>query len=78
MFKKVVYDIDGSILTYLNFRFKPELQLIRRNVLSKGFARGATEEAHFFTTPLGPRPASIWLNVEKPILQQNGVSIIIH
>lgn len=48
------------------------------NGLSRGFARGTTGEAHFFTTPLGPRPASIWLNVERPVLQQNGVNIITH
>ncbi|MFZ2783498.1 MAG: hypothetical protein WAZ36_03805 [Sediminibacterium sp.] len=48
------------------------------NSLSRGFAKGATGEAHFFTTPLGPRPGSIWLNVEKPILQQNRVNIITH
>ena len=46
--------------------------------LSTNFAKGAKEEAHFFTTPVGPRPGSIWLNIEKPILQKNGVRIITH
>ncbi|QLG44898.1 hypothetical protein [Costertonia aggregata] len=46
--------------------------------LSTNFAKGAKGEAHFFTTPAGPRPESIWLNLEKPILQQNGVRIITH
>jgi hypothetical protein len=48
------------------------------NNLSRGFAQGASGEAHFFTTPLGPRFGSIWLNIEKPILQNNGVNIIVH
>jgi hypothetical protein len=46
--------------------------------LSTNFAKGATGEAHLFTTPVGPRPGSIWLNVEKPILDYNGVTIIPH
>ena len=32
----------------------------------------------FNTTPAGPRAGSIWLNVEKPILQLNGMKIIRH
>ncbi|TRX51638.1 hypothetical protein FNH22_24055 [Fulvivirga sp. M361] len=46
--------------------------------LSTNFAKGAKGQAHFFTTPAGPRSGSIWLNIEKPILQQNGVRIITH
>jgi len=48
------------------------------DMLSSNFAKKATGSAHFFTSPSGPRPASIWLNTEKPILQQNGVQIINH
>jgi RHS repeat-associated protein len=48
------------------------------NMLSSNFAKKATGTAHFFTTPLGPRPTSIWLTVEKPILKQNNVRIINH
>ncbi|MDR1153694.1 MAG: hypothetical protein LBL04_03205 [Bacteroidales bacterium] len=46
--------------------------------LSTNFAKGAIGEAHFFTSHLGPRPGSIWLNIEKPILEQNGIRIITH
>lgn len=46
--------------------------------LSRNFANGAKGQAHFFTTPAGPRSSSIWLNVEKPVLQRNGVRIITH
>ncbi len=46
--------------------------------LSTNFAKGAKGEAHLFTTPIGPRPGSIWLSIERPILQQNGVRIIAH
>lgn len=48
------------------------------NRLSTNFAKGASGEAHFFTIPAGPRSGSIWLNVEKPILQKNNVNIIYH
>ncbi|KIO74578.1 hypothetical protein TH53_25640 [Pedobacter lusitanus] len=48
------------------------------NSLSRSFANGASGEAHFFTIPAGPRSGSIWLNVEKPILEQNAVKIISH
>jgi hypothetical protein len=46
------------------------------NNLSTNFAKGAAGEANFFTTAAGPRATSIWLNVERPILQSNGVNII--
>jgi hypothetical protein len=46
------------------------------NNLSRNFANGASGEANFFTTAAGPRASSIWLNVEKPILESNGVNII--
>jgi RHS repeat-associated protein len=46
--------------------------------LSINFAKEATKEVHFFTTPLGPRPNSIWINVEKPILDKNSVKILVH
>ncbi|MBX7151979.1 hypothetical protein K1X84_10090 [bacterium] len=46
--------------------------------LSTNFARGASGEAHFFTTPLGPRSTSIWLKIEKPILDLNHVKIVPH
>lgn len=45
---------------------------------SASFARGVKEEAHFFTTPLGANSASLWLNVEKPILEKKGINIITH
>ena len=48
------------------------------NNLSRSFAAGARGEANFFTTTTGPRATSIWMTVERPILQQNGVSIITH
>jgi RHS repeat-associated protein len=48
------------------------------NNLSKNFAKGASGEVNFFTTFTGPRATSVWLNVEKPILQSNGVKIIEH
>jgi hypothetical protein len=45
--------------------------------LSSVYARGANGTVHFFpgTTV---NPGSIWLNVEKPILINNGVKIITH
>jgi RHS repeat-associated protein len=46
------------------------------NNLSTNFAKGATGEVNFFTTAAGPRPSSIWLTVEQPILQSNGVNVI--
>ena len=46
------------------------------NNLSKNFAKGASGEVNFFTTVAGPRPTSVWLNVERPILESNGVNII--
>ena len=46
------------------------------NNLSKNFAKGASGEVNMFTTAAGPRATSVWLNVEKPILQSNGVKII--
>ncbi|RZJ91406.1 MAG: hypothetical protein EOO20_05110 [Chryseobacterium sp.] len=48
------------------------------NSLSRSFAAGARGEANFITTTIGPRPTSIWITVEKPILQKNGVNIITH
>ena len=46
--------------------------------LSTNFAKGAKGEAHFFTIMAGPRPASIWLTVEMPILLKNQVRIVTH
>ncbi|WP_443946591.1 RHS repeat-associated core domain-containing protein [Pedobacter sp. AW1-32] len=48
------------------------------NSLSRSFAEGARGEVNFITTSLGPRPTSIWMTIEKPILEQNGVNIITH
>jgi RHS repeat-associated protein len=48
------------------------------NRLSQQFATGTRGTAHFVTTPAGPRSSSIWLTVEKPILDENGVNIITH
>lgn len=44
--------------------------------LSRNFVARAKGEVNFITTTLGPRTESIWMIVEKPILQQNGVNII--
>ena len=44
--------------------------------LSSNFAKGAAGEVNFFTTAAGPRATSIWLQVEKPILQSKGINII--
>jgi RHS repeat-associated protein len=46
------------------------------NNLSSNFARGAAGEVNFFTTVVGPRATSIWLKVERPILQSKGINII--
>jgi RHS repeat-associated protein len=46
------------------------------NNLSSNFAKGAAGEVNFFTTVAGPRATSIWLQVEKPILQSKGINII--
>jgi hypothetical protein len=46
--------------------------------MSKRFASSTSSKAHFFTTSSGPRATSIWLSVEKPILEKNGVNIITH
>ena len=45
--------------------------------LSSVFARGANGTAHFFPGAT-VNPGSIWLNVEKKILINNGVNIITH
>jgi len=47
-------------------------------MLSKNFAKSARGEAHFVTTTAGPRAGSIWLKIEKPILQNNAVKIVTH
>lgn len=45
--------------------------------LSTVYAKGTRGAVHFFSgTTVNPR--SIWLNVEKPILLNNGVKIITH
>ncbi|MCE3295138.1 MAG: hypothetical protein K0R65_852 [Crocinitomicaceae bacterium] len=46
--------------------------------LSENFARGASGEAHLFTNGLVPKPTSIWMTVEKPILDKSLVNILIH
>jgi hypothetical protein len=45
------------------------------NKLSTNFAKGATGEANVFLRAAGPRPTSIWITLEKPILEQKGVKI---
>lgn len=45
--------------------------------LSTKFAQGAEGAVHFFPSTT-VNPGSIWLNVEKPILINNGVKIITH
>ncbi len=45
--------------------------------LSSVYARGANGTVHFFPGAT-VKPESIWLNIEKPILINNGVKIITH
>jgi hypothetical protein len=46
--------------------------------LSATYAKGVQEGSTVNVFLNNPSPSSIWLNVEKPILQQRGVNIIIH
>jgi hypothetical protein len=46
--------------------------------LSATYAKGVPERSTVNIFLNNPSPSSIWLNVEKPILQQKGVNIIIH
>jgi len=47
------------------------------NNLSRGFAKGASEEVHFFYNAFRTK-ANKYLVIERPILEQNGVNIITH
>jgi hypothetical protein len=69
---------SGSVMNTLNPYLPRSISSPIWRSLSKRFATGTRGDANFITTPLGPRPTSIWLTVEKPILQQNGVNIITH
>lgn len=43
--------------------------------MSANFAKGAAEKVHFFTTAAGPRAQSVWLTVEKVILDKKNIEI---
>ncbi|WP_343786381.1 RHS repeat-associated core domain-containing protein, partial [Wandonia haliotis] len=70
--------ITGRVMNTINPILPRSVSTPIWNRLSLNFAKGAKGEAHFFTTSTGPRPTSIWLRVEKPILKVNKVRIINH
>ncbi len=76
--KTLEMTIGGRIMDAISSYLPKSVSTPMWNSMSRTFAEGAAGEAHFFTIPAGPRSGSIWLNVEKPILEKNAVQIISH
>lgn len=70
--------ISGRLMNALNPILPRYISNPIWNGLSSNFASGSLDQVHFFTTQFGPRPSSIWLTVERPILIEHGVQIISH
>jgi RHS repeat-associated protein len=70
--------VQGRVLQLVNPMLPKNISTPLWNRLSSNFARNATGEIHFFSSSTGPSASSFWLNVEKPILESKGLSIISH
>jgi hypothetical protein len=66
----------GRIMDFASSFLPKSITTPISNKLSTNFSKGALGEATVFTSAAGPRATSIWLTLEKPILEQKGVTII--
>ena len=70
--------VAGKIMNTVSPLLNSSLTSPIWNSLSRKFANGAAGKADFFGTPAGPRANSIWLTIEKPILDKNKIPITSH